>query len=41
MKILLGNVENTVGKGENAGSSFLTMFWKASFSGSMKVGIVW
>ena len=32
-------IENIVGKGENAG--FPQCFQKASFSGSLKVGIVW
>ena len=38
-------VENIVGKGENAGHHqflvFPQCFQKASFSGSLKVGIVW
>ena len=37
--------ENTVGKGENAGDQHFLLFQKcfqdASFSGSLKVGIVW
>ena len=41
----LDRVENTVGKGENAGYQhfllFLHCFPKPSFSGSLKVGIVW
>ena len=42
---LLGRVENTVGKGENAGYQhfllFLKCFPKPSSLGSLKVGIVW
>ena len=38
-------VENIVGKGENAGNQhfllFPQCFQKASFPGSLKVGIVW
>ena len=38
-------VENTVGKGENAGYQhfllFRQCFQEASFSGSLKVGIIW
>ena len=45
MKIILGWVENIVGKGENAGYQhflpFLQCFQKVSFSGSLKVGFVW
>ena len=45
LKFVLGRVENTVGKGENAGYQhfflFLQCFQKASFSESLKVGIVW
>ena len=45
LKFVLGRVENTVGKGENAGYQhfllFLQCFQKASFSGASKVGIVW
>ena len=45
MKILFGWVENIVGKGENAGYQhfllFSQCFLKASFSGSLKVSIVW
>ena len=45
LKFVLGRVENTVGKGENAGYQhfllFLQCFQKDSFSGSSKVGIVW
>ena len=41
----LGWVENIVGKGENAGYQhfllFPQCFQKGSFSGSLKVGIVW
>ena len=40
-----GRVENIVGKGENAGYQhfllFAQCFQKASFSRSLKVGIVW
>ena len=35
LKFVLGRVENIVGKGENAG------YQRASFSRSLKVGIVW
>ena len=45
MIFVFDRVENTVGKGENAGNQhFLLLqqsFQKASFSGSLKVGIVW
>ena len=45
LKFGLGRVENTVGKGENAGHQhfllFQQCFQKASFSESLKVGIVW
>ena len=45
MKFSLGRVENIVGKGENAGYQhflvFPQCFQKASFSGTLKVGIVW
>ena len=38
-------VENIVGKGENAGNQhfllFSQCFQKASFPGSLKVGVVW
>ena len=44
-KFFLGLVENIVGKGENAGYQhfliFPQCFQKFSFSGSLKVGIVW
>ena len=44
-KFFLGWVENIVGKGENADYQhfpfFLQCFQKASFSKSLKVGIVW
>ena len=44
LKIVLGRVENIVGKGENAGYQhfllFPQCFQKASFLGSLKVGIV-
>ena len=42
---LLDKLENTVGKGENAGYQhfllFLQCFPKTFSSGSLKVGIVW
>ena len=45
LKIMLGWVENIVGKGENAGCQhfllFPECFQKASYTGSLKVGIVW
>ena len=45
LKFNLGRVENTVGKGENAGYQhfllFLQCFQKASFTGVSKVGTVW
>ena len=45
LKFVLERVENIVGKGENAGYKhfllFPLCFQKASFSGSLKVGIVW
>ena len=45
LKFDLGSLENIVGKGENAGSQhfflFPQCFLKASFSGSLKVGVVW
>ena len=45
LKIKLGSVENIVGKGENAGFQhfllFPQCFQKASYSGSLKVVIVW
>ena len=47
-KILISvfnRVENVVGKGENAGYKYFLLFpqcfQKASFSGLLKVGIVW
>ena len=44
LKFDMGRVENIVEKGENAGSQhfllFPQCFQKASFSGSLKVGIV-
>ena len=44
-EIAFGRVENIVGKGENAGYlhflHFPQCFLKASFSGSLKVGLVW
>ena len=39
LKFVLGKVENTVGKGENAG--FPQCFQKFSFVEMLKVGIVW
>ena len=45
LKFVLERVENIVGKGENAGYQhfllFLQCFQKASYKGSLKVGIVW
>ena len=45
LKFVLERVENIVGKGENAGYQhfllFPQCFQKASFLGSLKVGIVW
>ena len=45
LKFILGREENNVGKGENAGYEhfllFPKCFQKASFSRSVKVGIVW
>ena len=45
LKFTLGRVENIVGIGENAGYQhfllFLQCFQKATFSGSLKEGIVW
>ena len=45
LKVVLGRVENIVGKGENAGYQhfflFPQCFQKASFPGLLKVGIVW
>ena len=45
LKFVLKRLENIVGKGENAGYLhfllFLQCFQKASFQGSLKVGIVW
>ena len=44
-KFFLGLVENIVGKGENAGYQHFLLFQQGfqnvSFSGSLKVGIVW
>ena len=44
-QFVLGRVENIVGKGENAGYQhfllFPQCFQKASFSGLLKVEIVW
>ena len=44
-KFFSGWLENTVGKGENAGYQhfliFPQCFQKTSFSASLKVGIVW
>ena len=45
LKFVLGRVEHIVGKGENAGYQhfllFPQLFQKASYPGSLKVGIVW
>ena len=45
LKFVLGRVENIVEKGENAGYQhfllFPLCFQKASYTGSLKVGIVW
>ena len=45
LKSVLERVENIVGKGENAGFQhfllFPQCFQKASFTGSLKVGIMW
>ena len=45
LKFVWGRLENIAGKGENAGYQhfllFLQCFQKFSFSGSLKVGIVW
>ena len=45
LKLALGNVENIVGKGENADYQhfllFSQCFQKPSLSGSLKVGVVW
>ena len=45
LKYVLGRLENTVGKGENAGNQhflfFLQCFQKASYTGPLKVVIVW
>ena len=45
MKYAFHKVENTEGRGENAGYQhfllFPQRFQKASISGSLKVGIVW
>ena len=45
LKFVLGRVENIVVKGENAGYQhfllFLQCFQKASFQGTLKIGIVW
>ena len=45
LKFVLGREENIVGKGENAGYQhfllFPQCFLKASFSESVKVGILW
>ena len=44
LKLLFGRIENIVGKGENDGYHhflpFPQCFQKASFTGSLKVGIV-
>ena len=45
LKIVLGRIENIAGKGENAGHQhfllFQQFFQKATYSGSIKVEIVW
>ena len=45
LKFILERGENIVGKGENGGYKhfllFLQCFQKASFQGSLKVGMVW
>ena len=45
VKFVLERIKNIVGKGENAGYNqfllFTQCFRMASFSGSLKVGIVW
>ena len=45
LKFSLGRVENIVGNGENAGYQhfllFPQCFQKASYTGSLKVGIMW
>ena len=45
LKFDLERIENVVGKGENAGYQhfhlFSQRFHKFSFSGTLKVGIVW
>ena len=45
LKFVLGKIENIEGKGDNAGYQhfllFPQFFQKASFSGSLKVGVVW
>ena len=45
LKFILERVENIAGKGENAGFQhfllFPQCFQKASYIGSLKVGIVW
>ena len=45
LKFVLGRVENMVGKGENAGYQhfllFPQCFQKDSYTGLLKVGIVW
>ena len=45
LKFVLGRVENIVGKGENAGYQhfllFPQCFQEATFSGLLKLGIVW
>ena len=45
LRFALGRLKNIVGKGGNAGYQHLLIFpqcfQKASFSGSLKVGIVW
>ena len=46
LKLILERVKNIVGKGENAGYQHFLLFpqfffQRASFSGSIKVGIMW
>ena len=45
LKFVFGRVENIVGQGENAGNQhfllFLQCFPKTSYTGSLKVEIVW
>ena len=45
MKFVSGSVENNVGKGEDAGYQHFLLFphcfQKASYTGSLKVGVMW